>query len=349
MEDSMKKLLLLTSVCYSLSTLAATDYSYCMKQLNSMKLPNVPCDMKKKYTECYEKATQEGKTSYFPFELSSEGKMQIHPSLNLKTENGNEVLESNGDFGDFKTIITKNANGDITNIETKSEMKLGDFGQYGPGTDDKEATKLAERNKLLRSFNLKMEIKNGKCIPSRLEGTTYVGNQSRQDVIFEMQLCRDLNQFFKKNPEAKGCFDKGLMSKVDNIFNNYYKRNPDIYGEVATMNLDFFRPQPLKTRSGMTGYGGVDVGMGIGMNGMMGLAGPYGAQSMLQPFGPTVDVTLASSPKTGGGSPVIAAKNALATCEGGILSSAGKIAEDESVWATETSTSKVDASKAIKK
>lgn len=370
----MKFSALLFTALLSSNVFSAVDYSYCQKQFNTFVQPNKPCKsaMGGMFNVCGGMGSGNEKTadsSYYPFELTAEGKIVPHPTLNYKNENGKEVISSKNKDMDYETVITRNDKGEITNIDTnyvaKTQMMGG--GYYGELSQIKtKEAPFARKNET----NTKIEIKNGKCIPSRIDTVNSLGDESRQDVSFDANLCRNVAQFFKKNPEAASCFDKGLMEKAQGIFGDYYKNNKDIYGDVNTDNL-MSKPKALRTKmksemqgggiyGGGYGYPGTGSvgGMGVGM-GMMGMGMPGATvDQMLTPMMPSLDSVLSTQGFYQGGaggfgnSPVVQAMQVMTLCQGGGWGANVRkdVINDDSVWKTEAQGStKNEASSAISK
>lgn len=369
-------MLFISMMAMSGSAFSAVDYSYCQKQFNVFVQPNKPCKTGGggMFTMCggggygdY-KNEKTKDSSFYPFELAADGKVIPHPTLNYKNEEGKEIVSSKNKDMDYETIISRNDKGEITNIETSYAMKTqpvgmnyGGFGVYGSGAPAKTQSKAAAFVRRNES-NTKIEIKNGKCIPSRIDTVNSLGDESRQDVNFDANLCRNISQFFKKNPEAASCFDKGLMDKANEIFNEYYKSNKDVYGDVDTDN-PYSKPKALRTKlksdinlGGMYGYPGSGIGGGMGVGMGMGMPGAT-TEQMLTPMMLSVDSTLKTTgfyqPGAGfGNTPVVQAMQIMTLCQGGgfgqsILSD---VVNDESIWKAEAqSASRSEATQGIQK
>ena len=367
----MKLTSIIATLLLSTSAFSAVDYSYCQKQFNSYLVPNKPCkEVMGMFTMCgnYTGQSKGEDNSYYPFELTADGQIKAHPTLNYKSENGKESITSNDKNSGYEANITRNEKGEITGISTSfSPKNMGGYygGSWGPAPEAQE-----QIAKNLNSFerktesNVKLEIRNGKCIPSRIDSVNSLGDESRQDVNFDAKLCRNVAQFFKKNPEAASCFDKNLMDKAQGIFNDYYQDNKDIYGEVNTKDI-MSQPKPLRTKlksdmnkggmyGGGYGYPGIGVnGMGMGMG--MGMPGAS-TEQMLTPMGMTMDSVLANSkayPGFGGfgNSPVVAAMQLMTLCQGGGFGPnvLHDVVYDESVWKTESADSKSPEIKVLEK
>lgn len=365
--------LLLIMIAISNNAFSAVDYSYCQKQFNQFKLPNKPCKDTVNlgygmgFTMCKSDGKDQSDSSYYPFELTADGKIKPHPLLNYKNENGKEIISSKNKDMDYETVITRNDKGEIVSIDSDYSMKSQYM--YGGGYGMPQPVKSKEAPFVRKSeTNTKIEIKNGKCIPSRVDSVNSLGDESRQDVNFDAKLCRNVQQFFKKNPEAASCFDKGLMDKAQSIFGDYYKDNKDIYGDVDTNN-SMSKPKPQRTKlksemnQGMgmygggygypgSGYnGGIGVGMGMGMPGAT-------TEQMLTPMMPSLDSVLNTNGFYQGGfggfgnSAVVQAMQVMTLCQGGGFGPnvLHDLVNDESVWKSENqAAAKDDATSAISK
>lgn len=328
----------------------AVDYSYCQKQFNTYLMPNKPCKeiMLGMVVACSNVRSDKTDSSYYPFELTADGKIKPHPTLNLKTVDGQEIISSTNKDMDYQSIVSRNEKGEVIEVSTNFTMKnmWTGGGIYGNAPTQSKPSPFVRKNE----SNVKLEIKNGKCIPSRVDSVNSLGDESRQDVSFDAKLCRDVAQFFKKNPEAASCFDKNLMEKANGIFKDFYKNNKDIYGDVDTEKM-LSTPKPLKTKlksqmnpaGGMYGYPGIGYnGMGMGMG--MGMPGAT-TQQMLTPMMPSIDSVINSAGTSGypqgfggfGKSPVVSAMQIMTLCQGGgfgpnVLKD---VVDDDSVWKTE--------------
>lgn len=357
----MKFSALLFTALLSSNVFAAVDYSYCQKQFNQYKQSNKPCKETISIglgTACKSDGKDQSDSSYYPFELTADGKIKPHPLLNYKNENGKEIISSKDNGMIYETVITRNDKGEIASIDSNFTMKQQYMygGGYGiaPQVKTKEAP-FARKSET----NTKIEIKNGKCIPSRVDTVNSLGDESRQDVNFDAKLCHNVQQFFKKNPEAASCFDKGLMDKAQSIFGDYYKDNKDLYGDVDTNNL-MNKPKPQRTKlksdmnQGMGMYGGYGYpgsgyngasGVGLGMP-MMGAT----TEQMLTPMMPSIDSVLSTNGfyQSGfggfGNSPVVQAMQIMTLCQGGGFGPnvLHDLVNDESVWKSESSSSSKD-------
>jgi len=355
----MKFSALLFAALLSSNVFSGVDYSYCQKQFNQYLMPNKVSKIGDGMISMGEVPLVKNEDrSYYPFELTSDGKIVPHPALNYNNNiKGKEVISSKRKDMDYETVITRNDKGEITGIYTSYVSKTQMMGGRYYGKQSKVITKeslFARKSE----FNTKIEIKNGKCIPSRIDTINSLGDESRQDVSFDANLCRSVAQFFKKNPGAASCFDKNLMNKAQGIFGDYYKNNKDIYGDVNTDSL-ISKPIALRTKLksdmnqvGMYGngygypgtgsIGGVGVGMGMGMPGAT-------VDQMLTPMMPSLDSVLSTQGFYQGGaggfgnSPVVQAMQVMTLCQGGGWgpSVLRDVINDESVWKTQTQ----DASK----
>jgi hypothetical protein len=342
----MKRSLIATALLVvSGNVFAATDYAHCMKQFNSMAIPDkgiAPGSGIYPNAPLAKMEKTDG-ASYYPFELTADGKIKPHPTINYKNENGKETLTTKKDsiLGNSIITINRDEKGELTNVVSINHIDMeGFYGGMGGmyPSDNAKAKKKKVSFDRKNETTVKLEIKNGKCVPSRMDTVASYGDEARQDVTFDLKLCRNVSQFFKKNPEAASCFDKKLMDKAQAVFDGYYDDNKDIYGEIDKDS--FMKPTPQKTKlKGLNGgsYGYPGMGMGLGMGGMYpGMTG-MSSSAMLQPFMPTVDTMLSSTTYTGmngyGSSPVITAMQLMSLCNGGGFGpKINPAIDDESVW-----------------
>lgn len=340
------------------SAYGQVDYKLCQNQFNNMKVPDSGCAYGSTASSDIEKCgydigspkkigEEKVKSSYYPFELLADGTIKSHPNFNYNSVGGVETLTPKGEKNNYSVVITRNEKGEIigvksiykTNIPEGGISGMMGMGMYVPMNAGKN--KKAKTFSLTNEMNNKVEIRNGKCASTRVDSTSSLGEESRQDVVFDARLCRNVNNFFKKNPEAASCFDKKLMSKANEVFDDFYKDNQDIYGDYDPEESRLgVRPRALKTKM-LESQGMMPMNMGM-------MGNPYGMRSssqMLQPYMPTIDSHLGASTYMGmsgyGSSPVITALQIKSLCDGGgfpgVDSGNNQVVNDESFWATEKS------------
>jgi hypothetical protein len=307
-----QKILFIGGFVLSSFSFADVDYSHCMKQLNRNVMPDKLCssaDQKKDPEKCGMKPNKSIGTSYFPFELLNDGKIKPHPAFSYKLEGNNEELTLDQDGVLNKLTIKRNSKNEIVELVNNLKMKSSAAGPDIP---------------FINVAQTKFENLNGKCIPSRLDSTSSIGNESRQDVFYETRLCRNLQQFFKKNPDAQSCFDKGYIKQVQNIFSDYYTRNGDVYGVQAVKNLDLAKPFPMKTKFNQN-PGTSELPMPFETS--------FTNQRLLAPSVPTIDSNLLLNSNQFATSPVTSANIINMNCNDirftGFLS---EVISDEDVW-----------------
>ena len=234
--------------------------------------------------------------------------------------------------------------------------------------DQKTQKEIKSPIKKIQVTTTNMEIKNGKCVPSRVDVLKSMATETRQEVHFELALCKKVGDFFKQNPQAASCFDKNLMDKAQSIFGDYYKRNNDLYGGAENV---WFKPKTLKNKSAQDVS--IDAGAippaGMGLASAPGFPAPnvgsmmaqemgQTADQMVLPDGPTID-SLIQTPtfdlKGFGNSAVISAIQINTICEsfanmyGNDNESKGNLLTDASLWAKDLETGKVPGSTVIEK
>jgi len=356
------KFLFLSALIVSTNAFAKTDYTNCQAQFNNYKMSDDPCDVPsylKPGKDCKGNKRAQSTSSYYPFELLADGTIKTHPSLNYKNVNGVETL-SGKDGNNYQTIITRNSQGEITEVKSVNEFPMMNSGMlgggvYGPGVfPGAQSAENDLKPKKVASFSFKntttnkVEIRNGKCGATRIDLLNSFGDESRQDVLFDARLCRKVDQFFKKNPEAASCFDKGLMTKAENLFDDYFRGNPDIYGDFDEVESRIMgaKPKSKNTKMKIQPMMGYSMGMMGGFNASV--------QQMLTPSMPTVDSTLEAVTYTGAGgfgsSPVIQAMQLKSLCEmyTGMTVNPITLLTDEDFWA-ENSGIKTPAATAVQR
>ncbi len=220
----MKKLFWLMSLLILNNAYAETDYTYCQKSLNQfVRADDCKSDLKMVEAPCialakdFESAKNPAKNkregySYYPFELTKDGKIKPHPSLNYKMlANGDEEIQDKY----YKTYIKRSKNGQIETITSSSNSSVR--------VSQKEIVNAHLDSQIKLMFN------NGKCAFSRQVTEKVLGKDKRRDVFLDTKLCRDVKSIFKKNPGLEKCNDTGMSLEIDNMFANYYLSNPDVY------------------------------------------------------------------------------------------------------------------------
>ncbi len=340
----MKNGLFLSSLClFSFSVFAEVDFSHCQSQFNVSRLDGKKRSLQEAFSQSFE--AEKDNHPFFPFELTKDGKVKPHPSVNLSSKGNVDILTVNSDGTEYEVVINKNDKDEVLSVTTEwdfsklPQISMG-FGAYGPNA--KTPPKLKKPAfKRTSATTVKLDYKNGKCFPARIDTINTFGDESRQDVTFDAKLCRDIQQFFKKHPEAQACFDSGLMTKADNIFSDFYKNNQDIYsndddstisGVPKSVNTKLKSESLFPTNVGM---GGGYPGIGIGFGGFT----PMSSDQALTPWGPTVDGIIAGSKLNGyvnKQTSVMAAMQLKHMCETQWgTNTFYKISHDDALWALE--------------
>ncbi len=361
-SEEFMKFLFLSALFISTNSYAKVDYTNCQSQFNTYQMSDDPCEQMlfagALDNTCKTRKKSISTSSYYPFELLADGTIKPHPTLNYKNVNGVETL-SGKEGMNYQTTIKRNSQGEITEVQNTNDYPMitngmGGGGIYGPAGAPSPSTNDTKHKKMsVYSFKnettSKVEIRNGKCGATRIDSLRAIGDESRQDVMFDARLCRKVNQFFKKNPEAASCFDKGLITKAENIFNDYYRGNPDIYGDFDEVETKIMGAQPrsIKTKMKSVPMMGYSMGMMGGFNASI--------HQMLAPMVPTVDGSLEAITYRGadgfGSSPVIQAMQIKSICEmysSGMSTVPNSLLTDEDFWA-ESSGDKGPASSAVTK
>ena len=343
----MKNGLFLSALVLSFNVFAEIDYSHCQSQFNISRLDGKKLSFEEAVFKSY--AAEKDNDPYFPFELTKDGKIKPHPSVNLSSKGNVDILTVKSDSTEYEVVINKNDKGEVQSVTTEwdfTKFSQGNFGigVYGAGANA-PAKKKKPAFKRTSATTVKLDYKNGKCFPARIDSINTFGDESRQDVAFDAKLCRDIQQFFKKHPEAQACFDSGLMTKADNIFNDFYKNNKDIYSDEDDTTISGV-PKSVNTKlksdnlfpSG-AGFGGFYPGMGMGFGGFV----PMNSDQALMPMGPTVDGIIAGSKMNSyvnKQTAVMAAMQLKYMCETQWgVDTFSKVSNDDALWAPAVSSS----------
>lgn len=217
-----KSILIISSLMLSTSVFSAVDYSHCMKEFNTrMGMWG-----------------QDG----FPFVIEKDGKIKTHPNVNYKIDEASkaEIIEYGDDKMGFKNkvLITRDENGALQKIENQTKMtpnkiRTGLGGSNAtpynpmmyPGMGFGMGGLAPSEAKTVNEF----KIVNGKCMPTRAHGETTIGNATHGQLNYEVQLCKDVSDFLKKNPSVASCFSDSVNKKITSIFKNHRDRNIDLY------------------------------------------------------------------------------------------------------------------------
>lgn len=251
-----KSLMILSTAFLSFSAQSAVDYTHCMNDIN------------KKFGYF----GGEG----FPFSLEKDGKIKSHSSVNYKVDEKTkqEIIEYGNKAGGFqsKVVITRDEYGNLSNIENHTTMSpekirtglgSGNNVQYNPffmpGMGYGMGGMMPSSSKVVTDF----KVQNGKCVPSRSYGETALGNTIHGQMNYELQVCKDVHDFLKKNPNVASCFSDSVNGKISSLFKNHKERNKDLYS-----------PKENKEKGGESaGWGGFGTGGGYGYPGTF---TPYG-------------------------------------------------------------------------
>lgn len=194
------KFFLLAGLLLSATAFAAeTDFSsYCLKYLNGEmgQKPDIMQDFKAVEETLMIKGQKQktimlqatGESNYVSdvdtkFDKSSKTETQ---TIVMSTKN-----KKGKDVKDYTLIIERNENGDIIKIKKKYPLK-----DFHPGGD-----------------KIDFITQNGTCMP----GSQHSG--LKRD--FNSGLCRDLKQFFAKNPDAESCLKSGYEKQMREIVAKY--------------------------------------------------------------------------------------------------------------------------------
>ncbi len=119
--------------------------------------------------------------------------------------------------------------------------------------------------------SIKFRFKDDKCVPSHVSGESYIQPKADGATIsttqLDLDLCRDVNEFLKANPEASACFRKDINERMGMIFK---KHAPKFEAEASGL-MGF--GAGFGGFGGYGGFGSLGYG-GYGMGGNLAYSSP---------------------------------------------------------------------------
>ena len=263
---SKSKISVICSLLVCVGANASVDYEKCAEFLT----PN-------QETWSPHSAFGTGYVSKVPFTLEKDGSINPNTgiiSYEKDKENNTEVIvheipdyynvgygapDENGNFDipkeKEKFVIKRNEQGHITSV-TKSDMRsdkdlaemrelqLSLYKRFTPEQTQKfhKSAKI-DLNQVVpfkhkKSAELSFNIKDGKCVPSKLEEKNLLepknDGESIKTTKYDVKLCKDISKFFNDNPEAKGCFKSDLNGKMKNLFSKYIDHEDAVSAHFKT-------------------------------------------------------------------------------------------------------------------
>ncbi len=221
----------------SINAQAAIDYSYCQQALNPFETMG-------------EGAMWGGgmnaEMKGYPYTLTADGKIKPHAKIKSFKEDAKARTETIV-YGDKpfeqKVVILRDEAGIISKVISTSEydapqtksgvgskkqafpgygMGMGGFGYPGIGMGMPSQD---SRTDIVTD----LKIQNGKCMPFRSLMEIKTGKHLARHFLSDVQLCRDMKNFFKKNPEAEACFGSKFNAEVNEVMKGHHTRNADVY------------------------------------------------------------------------------------------------------------------------
>lgn len=268
----MKSLFMTAAIMFTANAMAAekVDYSYCQETFKSSPIGY---------------GLEEG----FPFKITDDGNTRVH--LKVKSyKKDDKARTETFEYGEkpMKTKVTiyRDESGTLSRVVSSSffdapEVKRGvgsknPGGMYGMGMGIGFGMGYSGMMEPMvdttTDIVTDIKIQNGKCVPFRSLMDIKKGKTSEKHFVADLQLCRDVKMFFKKNPEAAACFGEKMNNAMEEVLQGHRTRNADLYN-----------PAGDKTEANEGGYPG--TGMypggsygGFNAEGMSynGIAGGYG-------------------------------------------------------------------------
>lgn len=354
MRLSLRSISVLSLYTFSLMTsYAAVDYSRCQAFVGS---PAARGGM----------GVALGSPAIFGFKIKDDGSIEKEDYADIKTEDGGKTqiisyeipnspfmfpsgTEVKSEKMEIRYTIKRDDKGKIIEIyeggnattaqlERMKKQQLEFYKEHTPeeirkhndefmGGEDKkyEPPFMAYKGRAI-----KFKFNNDKCIPSEIIGENYTEPKADGAVFsgvqMDIDLCRDVNDFLRANPEASACFRKDINDRMGMIFK---KHAPKFNAETQAM-MDY-----AGDFGGMGGYGGFGMMGGGGFSTMNSLA--YSTPAMLvlgsdETFLKGLnDEGYIEMKRRISNTPIINGQRLLQSCfDYGVR----EIIEDESLWAT---------------
>ncbi|MCY4643326.1 MAG: hypothetical protein OXB88_01785 [Bacteriovoracales bacterium] len=128
-----------------------------------------------------------------------------------------------------KAIIQRDDKGNIVEIRNDQNLSSADLKkihtQYQKVVSQRGQTLNSPPFATLSHGIVKFEIKNNQCTPVESQNVYLtepkVGGETTYTTNFYLNLCKDIQDFFQKNPEAESCFKNDLNQKMSSLFSQY--------------------------------------------------------------------------------------------------------------------------------
>ena len=280
-----------------------------------------------------------GGVGYVPFTLDKEGKISPHKDVSSYERVSDELEEIvyevpynyvKQSFRKVKMLVERNDKGEIQKItrdmnfsqselDNMRKLQVENAKNFTPEGQEFNPERVLFSGVTSKS-ELAFEVKNGKCVPVERRHEHLrepkVDGKKTSSRDFNLNLCHEIGEFLKENPETKACFDSGLNQKMMDIMKKYLPDN--------------------ETSSGMNGgFGGGYVHPGGGFNMMhsVGIEGDLREGLITREMGGMFnDKRKKDSRKRMGRSPVIVSHKIYTECQDLGL---GNFLEDEEIWEKE--------------
>ncbi len=272
----MKSLIMTAALMVTANVMAAdkVDYTYCQENFNKA----APMGM----------GFEEG----FPFKITDDGKAWVHlkvKSYKKDEKTGTETFEYGEKPFKTKVTISRDEKGELARVVSstfydapefkrgvgaKKDLYGGMGGMYGGMGLGGMGMGMMGGNPFpsvdtTTDVVTDIKIQNGKCVPSRSVMETKAGKSSEKHFITDLQLCRDVKTFFKKNPDAAACFGSKMNEAMEAVLQGHRTRNADLYKTEASSEEE---------QTQASGYPGIGTWGGFNSEGMSynGINGGYG-------------------------------------------------------------------------
>ena len=240
------------SLLYSTSIFANIDYSKCAEFLNpkpqyqglygNTSRPYLPFELKpdgkvNPHKDVISYKNDKTKNQevivyempYFEFPSSEQSNLQNPFKQKMRRVSVRIQRDENGNISE----IVNDQNISQAEIDKQVKLQKDLYLKNTPPEIVKQHQQMSEQNgvefhlpfQAMSHETTKFEIKNGQCVPLESKSSFLiepkVGGNTHESNNFNTNLCKDINDFLSKNPEAAACFKKDLNQKMSSIFSKY--------------------------------------------------------------------------------------------------------------------------------
>ena len=242
--EMTKRFALFIWALFLLNNAVATDYSKCMNFLDprtshappgsSYSAPN-----KILFFRLRDNGKVEPNSQVLSYTIDKNKKQEVVnstlPAFALSMDLIREDIDPVKDIRSVKSIIQRDENGNIIEIRRDLNLSSTDLKRIKNRQEKfwKQKNKANPNAKnyyppvfsTLSHHVTKFEARNGQCVPVESQSLFLTepkkNGKTATYTHFNLNLCKDIKDFFQKNPDAESCFRRDLNRKMTSIFSKY--------------------------------------------------------------------------------------------------------------------------------